>query len=53
MQGYNKLKCPDSVRIAGKDKYPQKVMTWEVISSHGIASFSSVQVSEYQLGHLF
>ena len=28
----DKLKCPDSVRFAEKEKYPKKVMVWIVIS---------------------
>ena len=29
------LKCPDSVRFAEKEKYPNKVMVWVAISSRG------------------
>ena len=43
MQGNNNyytndiLKCSDSVRFAGKDKYPEKVMKWVAISGRGIS----------------
>ena len=32
---YDKLKCPDNVRIAIKEKYPEKLMARVVISSRG------------------
>ena len=43
MQGnYNyytndKSKCLDSVRFAGKEKYPNNVMAWVAISNRGIS----------------
>ena len=33
----DKSKCPDSVRFAGKEKYPNKVMIWVAISNRGIS----------------
>ena len=33
----DKSKCPDSVRFAGKEKYPYKVMFWVAISNRGIS----------------
>ena len=33
----DKLKCPDSVRFAGKEKYADKVMVWGAISNCGIS----------------
>ena len=32
-----KSKCSDSVRFAGKEKYPNKVMVWVTISNRGIS----------------
>ena len=32
-----KLKCPDSVRFAGKEKYLNKVMVWVTISNRSIS----------------
>ena len=37
MQGNDKSKCPDSVRFAGKEKSPNKVMVWVAISNRGIS----------------
>ena len=33
----DKYKCPDSVRIAEKVKYPEKEKVWVAISNHGIS----------------
>ena len=33
----DKSKCPDSVRFAGKEKYPNKVRVWVAISNRGIS----------------
>ena len=33
----DKSKCPDSVRFAGKEKYPNKVMVWVAIFNLGIS----------------
>ena len=33
----DKSKCPDSVRFAGKEKYPNKLMVWVAISNRGIS----------------
>ena len=33
----DKSKCPDSVRFAGKEKYPNKVMVWVAIFNRGLS----------------
>lgn len=33
----NKENCPDSIRFAGKEKFPGKVLVWVAISSRGIS----------------
>jgi len=33
----DKSKCPDSIRFAGKEKFPQKVLVWIAISDRGIS----------------
>ena len=33
----DKSKCPDSVRLAGKEKDPDKVMIWIAIFNRGIS----------------
>lgn len=33
----DKSTCPDNVRFAGKEKFPQKVMVWIAISDRGIS----------------
>ena len=33
----DKSKCPDSVRFAKKDKYPNKVIVWVALSNRGIS----------------
>ena len=36
-------KCPDSIRFAGKEKCPEKVMVWLAISNCGISSTETVE----------
>jgi transposase len=33
----NKSACPDSVRFAGKEKFPKKVLVWVAISDRGLS----------------
>ena len=33
----DKSKCPDSVRFAGKEKYPNKIIVWIAISNLDIS----------------
>ena len=54
----HKSKCPDSVRFAGKENHPNKLMVWGAISSRGIsktlfrplkseAAHSNIYVNEF------
>ena len=49
----DKIKCPDSVCFAGKEKYPNKIMNWEAISNLGISKplfrpiNSDIYINEY------
>ena len=54
----DKSKYPDSVRFAGKEKYPNKIIVWVAISNRGIfkplfrpskseAINSSIYLNEY------
>ena len=33
----DKSKCPDSVHLAGKEKYPDKIRVWVAISNSGLS----------------
>ena len=48
----NKSKCPDNVRFAGKERYPDKVMVWVAMSIRGISK-PLFRLSKFEAEHLY